>query len=596
MRIAIYSRKSRWTGRGDSVENQVAMCREYISRHVENGSESEVLIYEDEGFSGKNTRRPRFQRLMEDIHQKKYDYLICYRLDRLGRNIIDLATLVEELNRLGISFVSIKEHFDTSTPMGKAMLYFAGVLAQMEREQIAERVRDNMLMLAKSGRWLGGNTPFGFSSAEEKKVLLDGKTRKTWYLQENADEITIVRYIFRLYLEKQSLVKVAEHLQMHEIYTRKQNEYTVTAIRDILRNPVYCRADREGYEYFCSLGCQVCVEKPNLVLETKPESSFGVNHYGQTGSKNIDAEELNRGFICYAKTTSGHKENPPEKWILAEGKHKGIIPGKDFVKVQELLENNKRKGDSYRARNEIALLSGILQCSCGCAMRPKYYGIKQTGADGKRRFSYICPCKTLTHGQKCQTPNIQGNTLDEQICEAVSIYLEENIDWNDILENTYNCLKGKFTYLKPVSEEEILKQKLKEKKKQIRNLIHTLSTGTHSPEFIGQIEAEMKKLQEQCQEIEEKYADLKKEETKKESQKTGREDNNRQSRDPDQAVCGKTTDDSFIGKVTSLRTTFPFFTVHQKREIIKTVLDKITWNGETITLYLKSDSSPMRMI
>ena len=178
MLIAIYSRKSKWTGKGESVENQLVMCREYIDKFITSGEKADIIEYEDEGFSGKNTKRPQFQKMMNDINEKHFDYLVCYKLDRMGRNIGDLAFLIEELERKKIAFVSIKEKFDTSTPIGKAMLYFSGVLAQMEREQIAERVRDNMVMLARSGRWLGGNTPLGFeaykitkeNSGEERKL------------------------------------------------------------------------------------------------------------------------------------------------------------------------------------------------------------------------------------------------------------------------------------------------------------------------------------------------------------------------------------------------------------------------------------------
>ena len=140
MRIAIYVRKSKWTGRGESIENQILMCREYIEKFIEDSREAEILVYSDEGFSGKDTNRPQFQKMLEDMKQGPFQYLVCYRLDRLGRNLADLALLIEKLNREHTEFVSIKEHFDTSTPMGKAMLYFSGVLAQMEREQIGERV------------------------------------------------------------------------------------------------------------------------------------------------------------------------------------------------------------------------------------------------------------------------------------------------------------------------------------------------------------------------------------------------------------------------------------------------------------------------
>ena len=127
MRIAIYVRKSKWTGRGESIENQILMCRD-----IEDSREAQILVYSDEGFSGKDTNRPEFQKMLEDMKLRPFQYLVCYRLDRLGRNLADLALLIEKLNREHTEFISIKERFDTSTPMGKAMVYFSGVLAQME--------------------------------------------------------------------------------------------------------------------------------------------------------------------------------------------------------------------------------------------------------------------------------------------------------------------------------------------------------------------------------------------------------------------------------------------------------------------------------
>ena len=151
MRIAIYSRKSVFTGKGDSIENQIQLCKEYVNLHYP--GENSIEIYEDEGFSGGNINRPKFQELLKDAREKKFDCLICYRLDRISRNVSDFSTLIEELNDLKISFVSIKEQFDTSTPMGRAMMYISSVFAQLERETIAERVRDNMIELAKQGSW-----------------------------------------------------------------------------------------------------------------------------------------------------------------------------------------------------------------------------------------------------------------------------------------------------------------------------------------------------------------------------------------------------------------------------------------------------------
>lgn len=94
------------------------------------------MVYEDEGFSGGNLNRPDFKKMMDAAKKRKFKAIIVYRLDRISRNISDFASLIEELARLDISFVSIKEQFDTSTPMGRAMMYIASVFSQLERETI----------------------------------------------------------------------------------------------------------------------------------------------------------------------------------------------------------------------------------------------------------------------------------------------------------------------------------------------------------------------------------------------------------------------------------------------------------------------------
>lgn len=168
MKAAIYSRKSKFTGKGDSIGNQVQACKDYATNHLSEYNIDEFFIYEDEGFSGGNTNRPEFQRLIEDAKNKKFDFLICYRLDRISRTVSDFSSTLEMLKRNNIKFISVSERFDTSNPMGEAMIYIASVFAQLERRTIAERVRDNMIELAKTGRWLGGISPLGYKSKTVK--------------------------------------------------------------------------------------------------------------------------------------------------------------------------------------------------------------------------------------------------------------------------------------------------------------------------------------------------------------------------------------------------------------------------------------------
>ena len=181
--IAIYSRKSKFTGKGESIGNQIELCRAYIRMNEGENAAEKAVVYEDEGFSGGNLNRPAFKEMMKAVKAKQHSAVIVYRLDRISRNISDFAGLIEELGRLKVDFISIREHFDTSQPMGRAMMYIASVFSQLERETIAERIRDNMRELAKTGRWLGGVTPTGFASESVQTITVDGKKKKACQLK-----------------------------------------------------------------------------------------------------------------------------------------------------------------------------------------------------------------------------------------------------------------------------------------------------------------------------------------------------------------------------------------------------------------------------
>ena len=184
--IAIYSRKSRYTGKGESIGNQIDLCREYIRTHYGDAAAEHAVVFEDEGFSGGNLNRPDFKKMMTAAKDRKFKAIVVYRLDRISRNISDFSSLIEELGRLGIDFVSIRESFDTSSPMGRAMMYIASVFSQLERETIAERIRDNMHELAKTGRSF---TRFSIKSILQNPVYLIADKDAYQYFVDNEAEL-----------------------------------------------------------------------------------------------------------------------------------------------------------------------------------------------------------------------------------------------------------------------------------------------------------------------------------------------------------------------------------------------------------------------
>lgn len=390
--IAIYPRKSKFTGKGESVQTQIDLCREYCSLHFENPT---YIVYdEDEGYSGGNTKRPAFRRMMHDARSKKFDILCCYRLDRISRNVSDFSQTLDELHGLGIAFVSLKEQFDTSTPMGRAMIYIASVFAQLERDTLTERINDNLRALAKEGHWLGGMPPTGYRS-RRVEFERNGKKRKFFVLTECESELSIVRILFAQYLEKRSYAGVETYCLQHCIQSKNGKNFSRATIKAILQNPVYCIADSVAWDHFSHGDYNLCA----------PESEFdGI-----------------RGIQAFSRTTNNRPSSqlkPTADWIIAVGQHKGVICGEDWVTVQQII--SARGACAYQApRSTTALLSGILKCGiCGSHMRPKMHSKRR--ADGSRGVSYHCVLKASSRGTRCQNKNVDAEHLDEQILQMLS--------------------------------------------------------------------------------------------------------------------------------------------------------------------------------
>lgn len=415
--IAIYSRKSKFTGKGESIGNQIELCKEYIRAHYGDDALDHLVIYEDEGFSGGNLNRPDFKKMMAAAKERKFKAIIVYRLDRISRNISDFSSLIEELARLDIAFVSIKEQFDTGSPMGRAMMYIASVFSQLERETIAERIRDNMHELAKTGRWLGGTTPTGFESEGEEKVTMDGKKKKTFKLKLVPQEAEIVRMIYDLFSETNSLTMAEAELMKRRIVTRNGNYFTRFSIKAILQNPVYMVADQEAYDYLTEKEADLFSDRAEF------DGKHGIMAYNRT-----DQEK--------GKTT---QYNPVSEWIVAVGKHPGLIPGKTWVRVQEALDQNKSKAFRRPKSNE-ALLTGLLYCRCGNRMYPKLS--KRRTADGDVIFTYVCKLKERSQRSLCNNRNANGNTMDLAVVEQVKRLNDHNAEFIDQMEKSRKFYTG----------------------------------------------------------------------------------------------------------------------------------------------------------
>ena len=150
----------------------------------------DYVIFEDPGYSAKNTDRPAYQRMMERLRTGEFSHLLVWKIDRISRNLLDFAQMYAELKRLGVAFVSKNEQFDTSSAIGEAMLKIILVFAELERNMTSERVTAVMLSRANNGQWNGGRVPYGYDWNKETK---------TFSIIES--EASIVRTIYNMYEE-----------------------------------------------------------------------------------------------------------------------------------------------------------------------------------------------------------------------------------------------------------------------------------------------------------------------------------------------------------------------------------------------------------
>ena len=222
MKFLIYARVS---PRGSTYEGetsipmQINYCREYVKFH---GGEV-VDVRSDEFFSGKDTHRPAFRTILNELETGggDWDTLIVYKLSRMTRSLRDGAAIFEKLFQHGRGFVSATENLDFSSPAGRAMLGMMQVFNQFEREQSAENTRNKMLSIAARGEWPSGNPPFGYKRGERKDNRL--------YVDERNS--AIVRDIFEMYASSSDRTR--------EIISKYRGTVSKTQLFLILRNRIY---------------------------------------------------------------------------------------------------------------------------------------------------------------------------------------------------------------------------------------------------------------------------------------------------------------------------------------------------------------------
>ncbi len=329
--VAIYARQSIDKKDSISIETQINFCKRELADN------QDYRVFQDKGFSGKNTSRPAFKEMLEAIKNGNIEKIIVYRLDRISRSITDFANIFDLLEEQKVDFVSANEKFDTSTPVGKAMLYIIMVFAQLERETIAERIKDNYYSRGKNGVWLGGPPPLGFNNIKKSHF------GKTVALLEPNQDVAIVQTIFKKYANSNcSLGSLAKELLLEH-----GGMWNNIKLARILHNPAYVKADADIYHFYQFKKCIL------------------VN--------DIDDFDGKKGCSLYGKRDRGaNKYNALEEQVLAIALHEGIVDSQTWLRCQDKLSNNRQIKNTGKGKH--SWLSGLIKCGyCGYSMNVKVY-------------------------------------------------------------------------------------------------------------------------------------------------------------------------------------------------------------------------------
>ena len=266
-------------------------------------------VFEDAGYSAKNTDRPAYQQMMARIRLGEFTHLLVWKIDRISRNLLDFTAMYQELKALGVTFISKNEQFDTSSAIGEAMLRIILVFAELERKMTSERVSAVMVSRASKGNWNGGKIPFGYNYDKE-----------TGEFSVNEDEAKVINMIYDLYESERSLTTVAKYLNEHGYRARSGKPWNPTTTRTMLVNPFYAGTYR--YNYRCE----------------------------------ADGGSHTPSFV-----------RDEEDWVVVEDHHPAIIDKERQEKVSDILKANQRSqstGTVSYNRKDVHIFAGLLRCGC----------------------------------------------------------------------------------------------------------------------------------------------------------------------------------------------------------------------------------------
>jgi site-specific DNA recombinase len=409
-----------------TIEPQIAMYKQWVDLQNQAGHSHESIgIYEDNGVSGTIpfAQRPAGSRLIEEVHAELADLVIVTRVDRLGRDTVDIITATRDLYERSLPVKSLSEDYDLSTPAGRFMFHMLAAQAGFIRDSMTERSIEASTHWAKNGVWLGGIIPYGYMvEGKKKEARLVISTRMIPGL--NMTEADVVRLIYRLLVEDRwSTIRIAEHLNSLGVPT------------------AYTRDQRK-------------TKKRGEPDDTKV-ATVGIWRYGTVGR--IITNPVYKGEYQYGRRSKRGREV-----IIAHVP--ALVSGETWEQAQIALKENQRFPRRDKAQHY--LLRGLITCGV-C-------GLNYHGTETPRRHKaesdvyYVCngklPFWRRTRGQ-CTNNMVRADLLEEAIWSDILHYINNPGEIFQQLTEQYERRQGQTSDFKQeqATAELALKQKADER-------------------------------------------------------------------------------------------------------------------------------------
>ena len=326
---AIYARQSREKDGSLSIEQQVEECKKKCGKNVK-------IFDRDEGWSGKDTDRPDLQRLLQEVKAGIIKKVVVYKIDRLSRNVQDFYELWKMFEEYDCDIVSATQQLDTTNSLGRAMVGMLAIFAQMERENIQARIKDNFYYRIQDGRWAVGSVPFGY------RLIHDEQKRPQ--LDPQPDELKEVKKILMMYAEDNTCSIWKVHNQIiNDGYTGRDGKmFSNEKLRRMLMNPIYAIADDVLYDYLKTKNVNFLNKKEEY------DGSRAVNVVGKGGTHHMFDEVGLNGATAYLCNT------------------KGVISSRYYIIIQKRMRENQTNRPVNGGKNLMEEYSGFLKCAtCG---------------------------------------------------------------------------------------------------------------------------------------------------------------------------------------------------------------------------------------